>query len=126
VDEMSENSIPALNIDGIEAELGCSLYDYDMEMYADVLKSFVNNIMPPLDNLRNINIENINDYTIVLHSIKCSFAIIGAEKMRERALELEMKLKSGDLPGVLNLKDGFIKDAKTLVHDLNAWLFNLN
>jgi HPt (histidine-containing phosphotransfer) domain-containing protein len=126
MDKDNENNISVhdINIAEIDAELGCSLYDYEMDIYISVLRSFVNNVQLPINKLKNFSEEELKEYTIAAHSLKSSFAIIGAERMRIRALELETKSKEGDIEGILKLNGGFIKDTEVLANDISAWLKN--
>jgi hypothetical protein len=62
------------------------------------------------------------NYTIKIHGLKGTCAIIGAETVRATALNLEKMAKAGDLDGVLAKNDKLIKGTETLVANIQAWL----
>ena len=110
------------NIPGIDAKKGLDLYDGDEEIYILVLRSFAKNVPTSLDKLRNISAETLPNYLIGIHGFKGTSANIGAEDAREKAKVLEAMAKSGDLAGVQARNDAFLKEADTLIADINAWL----
>jgi len=66
--------------------------------------------------------KSLPDYAIDAHTVKGSSASIGAKMLRASALKMELLAKSGDLSGVLNENEAFIKEAETLVADILNWL----
>ncbi|MDR2532476.1 MAG: PAS domain-containing protein [Oscillospiraceae bacterium] len=110
------------DIPGVNMKLGLSLYEDDREMYVEILRSFAENVPAELEKLHDVSEETLSEYGIDVHTIKGASASIGAKEIQMRAKDLEAMAKSGDIAGVQTLNDEFIKDAKTLVADINKWL----
>jgi PAS domain S-box-containing protein len=113
---------PTVDITGINAKLGLSLYDGDMEMYIDILRSYVENTPAEIDKLRGVSEDTLSLYAIDIHTMKGVNSTIGAKEMTKRAKKLESMAKEGDLASILELNEDFIRDAETLVADIAAWL----
>ena len=105
-------------IPGINTKLGLSLYDDDMALYLDILRTFAESIPDELDKLRNPSKETLRAYAIDIHTIKGASSGIGAKVISERAKEMEKMAKNGDLAGLVVLNDEFIKDTERLVGDI--------
>ena len=119
-----ENDVPVseIKIPGVDAELGSDLYGGEMDIYIGALRSFATYMPAAINRLIHVSEETLHEYAITVHGLKGSCAGIGAEDIKERAYDLEMKAKAGDLSGVLALNEELIKDAKKLVTDIQAWL----
>jgi PAS domain S-box-containing protein len=109
-------------IPGINMKLGLSLYEDDMEMFVDILKSYAENIPLEIEKLHDVNDENLSDYAINIHTVKGAFAGIGAKELSLRAKEMELMAKAGDSAGVQALNEQFIADAKKLIGFVKIWL----
>ncbi|MCL2663701.1 MAG: response regulator [Oscillospiraceae bacterium] len=120
----SEQDTSAIEVDipGVNATLGLSLYEDDMDMYMDILKSFVYNIPTEIERLRNVSKESLTGYAINIHTMKSASASIGAKSLSKKAKNLERMAKEGDLEGIMTDNEAFIKDAVTLVDDVRTWL----
>ena len=112
----------AVEIPGVNANLGLSLYDGDMEMFVDILSSFAESIPSELDKLRNVSESGLSAYAVDAHTIKGSASSIGAKDLTEKAKKLEFAAKDGDLSVVLAENEGFIKDTETLIADILTFL----
>jgi len=110
------------DIPGVNAKLGLSLYEGDMELYVDILTSYAENTPAEIDKLRDVSKETLPTYAIDIHTMKGVSSSIGAKDLTERAKRMEKMAKSGDLAGILDLNEQFIKDADTLVANIQAWL----
>jgi PAS domain S-box-containing protein len=119
-DKNDENA--AMHIPGVDTEKGISLYAGEMDIYLPLLRSYASNTPGILDKLRNVSPETLPDYVIAVHGLKGISASIGAQAIRDAALNLETISRAGDLGGVLALNDKLIKDTETLVANLKAWL----
>jgi PAS domain S-box-containing protein len=112
----------AEEIPGINMKLGLSLYEDDMEMFIDIVKSYAENIPLEIEKLHGVNEENLGDYAINIHTVKGAFAGIGAKELNLRAKEMEAMAKAGDLAGVQAVNEQFIKDAEKLIGYIKIWL----
>ena len=112
----------AINIPGIDVDKGLHLFDGDEEIYLAVLKSYATNTPATLDKLRKLSAETLGEYAIKIHGLKGTSANIGAEDLRAKAKELEMLAKAGNLDALLAQNADIIKQAETLIEDINNWL----
>jgi HPt (histidine-containing phosphotransfer) domain-containing protein len=124
-DDFSDLDPEDIKISGVDAESGSSLYGGEMDIYVSALKSFATNIPAAIDRLRSVSQETLAEYATNVHGLKGSCSSIGAEPVREKAYDLEMKSKAGDLSGVLAKNEELVKDAEQLVKDIKAWLDTL-
>ena len=111
-----------INIPGVDAKMGLSLYGNEMDIYLEVLRSYLSYTPEVLETIRNVSEETLPEYIITVHGIKGTSANIGAEKTREAALNLEKMAKAGDLRGVLEINDSFIKDTENMLLGIKTWL----
>jgi signal transduction histidine kinase/DNA-binding response OmpR family regulator len=118
----ADSSIGEVNIPGINATLGLSLYEDDMDIYVSIIKSFAENTPTEIDRLRNVSEESLAGYAIDIHTIKGVSGSIGAKSLSLKAKKLERMAKEGDLEGVLANNEEFIKEADALLEDVRKWL----
>jgi HPt (histidine-containing phosphotransfer) domain-containing protein len=110
-----------IQIPGIDAKRGLSLYEGDTGIFLDVLRSFAGNIPAELKRMRNLSEENLADYAIDIHTLKGAGSSIGAKDLAHRAGEMERMANDGDFTGVSKLNGQLVKDAETLVADILEW-----
>jgi HPt (histidine-containing phosphotransfer) domain-containing protein len=120
--ELPDIDISDIVIPGVDAELGNSLCGGELDIFVSALKSFVNNVPDALEKLRSVSAETLPKYATAVHGLKGTCACIGAEELRKKALDLEMKSKAGDLNGVLALNETLVKETEKLVKDIQIWL----
>jgi HPt (histidine-containing phosphotransfer) domain-containing protein len=96
-----------------------------MEMYLDILRSFVEFTPAELDKLCQVSEQSLPVYAIDVHTVKGSCATIGAKDLADFAKRLELMAKAGDLSGVLAENKQFIKEAEKLVEDIQLTLSKL-
>jgi len=111
-----------IEIPGLDIQKGLELYDDDEELYAIVLRSYVNNTPSVLDRLRNVTAENLEEYSVNVHGIKGTSITIAADEIQQDALNLELMAKEGNLSGVLEVNNSFIEKVETLVSEIKIWL----
>jgi HPt (histidine-containing phosphotransfer) domain-containing protein len=121
-DNILEINVSDINIPGLDANMGSSLYGGEMDIYVSILRSFISNIPGTIEKLRNVSEETLPQYATAVHGLKGSCASIGAELTREKAFDMEKKAKAGDLAGVLALNENLLNEAEQLVNDIQAWL----
>jgi HPt (histidine-containing phosphotransfer) domain-containing protein len=124
-DDEIEIDVSDIVIPGVDAEAGSFLYGGEMDIYLSVLRSFAGSIPVAIEKLRTVSAETLPQYATVVHGLKGSCASIGAEGVREKAYNLEMKSKEGDLDFVLARNGALVKEAEQLVKDIQAWLEKL-
>ena len=118
----NEFELGAINIPGIDAQLGSDMYDGELDIFVAALRSFATHIPAALNSLSHVSAETLHEYATTVHGLKGSCASIGAEDLRARAADLEAKAKAGGLAGILALNEGLLEDVKTLIRHIHAWL----
>jgi PAS domain S-box-containing protein len=121
-DDSSASGDIEIKIPGVDTEKGLALYAGDTKVYLHILRSYVTNAPKVLEKLRNVTAETLPAYVISVHGLKGASAGIGAEKIREAAMELEAISRTGDLQGVLKLNGGLIANAEIVVAHIKEWL----
>jgi CheY-like chemotaxis protein/anti-sigma regulatory factor (Ser/Thr protein kinase) len=111
-----------IEIPGVDTKKGLSLYAGEKDVYLPLLRSYVTNTPGVLDKLRVVSAETLPAYVITVHGLKGTSAGIGAEAIREAALDLETKSRAGDLQGVLAQNGKLIADTETIVANVKTWL----
>jgi len=119
-DIQTENTV--IEIPGVNTKKGLSLYAGEKKIYLPLLRSYAANTPGILDKLRTVSAETLPDYVITVHGLKGTSAGIGAEAIREAALNLETMSRAGDLQGVLAKNDKLIADTEIIVANVKAWL----
>jgi CheY-like chemotaxis protein len=109
---------------GINMKLGLSLYEDDMDMLLEIMRSYAKNVPTELARMKSLSEDGLGEYAIDIHTLKGASSSIGAKELTVRAKKLERMAKSGDYAGVAELNDEFIADAERLIADLTQWLAN--
>jgi HPt (histidine-containing phosphotransfer) domain-containing protein len=122
LDDSSATEDLEIKIPGVDTEKGLSLYAGDTKVYLPMLRSYINNTPGVLEKLRNVTADTLPAYVISVHGLKGTSAGIGAEAIREAALELEAISRSGDLAGVLKLNGDLIANTEIVVAHIKEWL----
>ena len=113
---------PGAEISGIDVQKGLSFFDADMDFYTSALRTYAEDTPALIERVRGISDDSLPDYTIAVHSLKSSSAIIGAETVRELAANLEAMAKKGDLQGILAINDSLVIETERLLDAINEWL----
>ncbi|MCL2498955.1 MAG: response regulator [Defluviitaleaceae bacterium] len=112
----------SIEIPNINAKLGLGIYDNDVEMYLDILRSFTEDIPAELEKLHDVTEQTLPLYAINVHTVKGSAAGIGARASAEAAMRLEQMAKEGDINGVLVENAPFIQSVYSLISDIKRYL----
>jgi len=91
----------------------------DDEVYLGVLRSFAVNTRPLLEKVKGVNKENLADYSIIVHGIKGSSRVIGANAVGALAEALEKAANAGDFGFVSEKNDEFLEATLKLVSELD-------
>jgi PAS domain S-box-containing protein len=111
-----------IEIPGVDTEKGLLLYGGDKKIYLSLLRSYVFNTPVNLSKIKSVSKDTLNSYVIAVHGLKGTSAGIGAESIREAALNLENLARSGDINKVLELNNQLISDTETVVESVKTWL----
>jgi CheY-like chemotaxis protein len=112
----------SIEIPNINAKLGLGIYDNDVEMYLDILRSFTEDIPAELEKLRDVTKQTLPLYAINVHTVKGSAAGIGARASADAAMRLEQMAKEGDINGVLAENAPFVQSVYSLISDIKRYL----
>ena len=115
-----------IEIPGVDSAKGLDLYEDDVDLYVTVLRSYAVHVPQSLDKLRHVSPESLRDYASTVHGIKGTSNTIGAEDMRQAALNQELLAKAGDLQGVLAHNEDFLRQGDKLIADIVLWLKQLD
>jgi signal transduction histidine kinase/CheY-like chemotaxis protein len=107
---------------GINKSLALSLYEDDMALLKEIMRSFATNIPTELGRMKNLNTENLANYAIDIHTLKGACSGIGAKSLSLRAKKMERFAKEGDFANVAELNEAYIIDTEQLIADIKAWL----
>jgi len=113
---------PVISIPGVDTEKGLSLYGDDLDIYLPTMRSYVTNTLEVLQKLKNVSKESLPEYVINVHGVKGSSATVGAEIVRESAAKLEELARAGDMQGILERNERFIKGTENIVANIKTWL----
>jgi PAS domain S-box-containing protein len=122
---VSENEGDAelvIEIQGVNTKKGLSFYGGDTDIYLPLLRSYASNTPGVLKKLKSVTKETLLEYVIAVHGLKGTSAGIGAETIREAALNLETISRAGDFEGVLTYNDKLINDTEFIVANVKAWI----
>ena len=111
-------------IAGLDAERGLALYADETDIYINALRSYAANTPEALEKMREVTVESLEGYAIVVHGVKGVSANVGAVETVRAAGRLELLARSSDLDGVLALNDAFIRDTLNIVANITSWLEN--
>jgi len=109
-------------IPGIDLKKGVERFGGDVESFIQVLRSYVQNTPLLLDQIRNVTMENLDDYIIAVHGIKGSSRSICANLAGTKAEVLEKKARDGDFESVVSRNAAFIETVEKLIDDMDKWL----
>jgi len=111
-----------IEIPGLDTAKALDLYDDDMEMYIFVMRSYITNMPPAIEILKNLSQDTLEEYMIKAHGIKGTSANIGAEDIRQTALKMENLARAGDLAALQAENLAFINQIEELVNNIQKWL----
>jgi CheY-like chemotaxis protein len=112
--------------EGINMTLALSLYEDDMEMLTDIMRSYAQNVPTELARMRGLTEDGLAEYAIDIHTMKGASSGIGAKELTVRAKKMERMAKAGDYESVAALNPQFCDDAEALVASIREWLDSLN
>jgi PAS domain S-box-containing protein len=110
------------SLDGINLQKGFEFFNYDKQSYISVLRSYVTNTPPMLDSIKTVKKDDLEKYTITVHSLKGSSLGICAENVGAMAEALEHAAKKGDFDYIEKNNSSFVSEAGKLITHLEGML----
>jgi len=117
-------------IPGVNTECGLRLCSGKKKLYVQSLRLFAASIPAVLAGIHaffqipDITEKDLKNFSTGVHSIKSMCDYIGAEDARKTARQLEDMADSGDLKGVLDQSDDFLKQIEKIAGSVQIWLDN--
>ena len=111
-----------IEIPGVDVQKGLHLFEDDEEIYLKVLQSYASSTPETVEVLRNLSAETLPKYAIKIHGLKGTSANIGAMDMNQKAKEMEVFAKAGDLDTLIAKNGAFVKEVEELLQNINDWL----
>jgi signal transduction histidine kinase len=106
-------------IEGMDMRKGLERFAGDRDTFLQILISFIANTRFLINTMREVTKENLAAYAINVHGVKSSCRGICAEDLGNRAEDLEMHSKAGDLAYVQEKNPSFIEDMLKLIARIN-------
>ena len=95
----------------------------DVETYNDTLKDFVEEYKEKIERIKNYkSSNNLNDYSIDVHSLKSDSKYLGFKKLAQISLDHELKSKDGDIDYINNNFDELINESERIYNIVNKYL----
>jgi len=114
------------SIPGLDIEKGLVRFLGDKGAYVDVLRSYAINNRLLLEAFREINRDNLTDYSTVVHGLKGSSNSICADKIASLADELEKATYAGDFDFIESRNSVLAEKADRLISDINKLLDDID
>ncbi len=118
---VSDEKSPLNSIEGLDAAIGIKNSGSE-EAFMTVLKIFYDSMAPKEKELNGyLETEDWQNYTIKIHALKSSAKLIGAMPLSEKAYELEMAGKEGNVEFIKDNHEAFFEDFKKLKEPLSLY-----
>lgn len=104
---------------GLDVEQGLSNCG-SLEGYLEVLKIYLSSVESKVGEIEKyLRVEDYDNYTIQVHSLKSTSKVIGAIDISERAYELEQAGDEGNVELIRGKTEGFLDDIRQLGRTLS-------
>ncbi len=95
----------------------------DIDIYNDVMREFKKGLDERLEKLRNYkDTNNMNDYAIIIHSIKSDSKYLGFTKLADLSYNHEMKAKENDINYINENYDSLMEEFKNVKDIMTEYL----
>ena len=122
-EENAESPFVILEECGIDTTKGLTNCGGDAEFYRSILFEYCNSAEEKKEDLRKfLDAGNLENYGILIHSLKSTSAMIGANAPYQIALELEAAAQRNDQEFVLSHHEAFLKEYQTVLDALEKVL----
>jgi len=111
-----------VNIPGLDMEKGIEHFGFSEDAFLQVLQSYVKNTRPLLDAIKEVNIDNLDVYAVIVHGIKGSSRGIFAEIAGNEAEAMENAAARRDFDFVSANNQKFLDIILQLVTDIEGAL----
>lgn len=109
------NNVNLLINAGINVNASLQLFG-DIETYNEILKGFLDKVNDMVSNLKKYKeIADMNNYSILVHSLKSDSKYFGFDKLAEMALQHEMESKSNNIYYVYDNFDSLMEELNRIL-----------
>jgi CheY-like chemotaxis protein len=113
----------SIHIDGLNLKKGLERFSGDEETYLGIVKSYVLNTPPLLEQAHGYHEQNdLPNYAIIVHGLKSSSRSIGADTAGALAEALEHAAKAENFSFVAEKNGEFVRTVQTLIGHLSGLL----
>lgn len=120
-DNPNKNNIEFLINNGIDANKGIELLG-DIVMYNDMLSEFNEEINDRIEKLKEYKDSDINNYAIVVHSLKSDSQYLGFKDLAEEALNHELEAKKNNQDYINNNFDKLMDLLNNVLNIIRQYL----
>ena len=115
--------LPPVYIDGLDTALGLKYAGHSMENYNSILKSYVRSTGAALEKMAKYELsEDVENYSILAHSMKSTSKSIGALELSETAKLHEEKSLAGDAGYVHRMFGALFSQASSVIANIKVYL----
>ena len=114
-----------LGINGLNMDKGIERFGGNEDVYFEVLRSYATNTPQLLHSIQSVNINNLDDYAIVIRGIKGSSRGLCADEFADIAERLEKAANNGDYKFIEIHNDSFLRSAWVLLKGVDDVLANV-
>ncbi|MDR2106365.1 MAG: hypothetical protein LBP24_03050 [Coriobacteriales bacterium] len=107
-------------IEGVDYDDGLSRFGNQAAIYLRIIKSFIKNTPPTLDDLLTVTEDTLPDYAVRIHGLKGSCYGISAMTIGDEAKALELASKASDWATVQRDNPTVIAHVNELIDQLQA------
>jgi hypothetical protein len=115
-----ENIFSENPIEGVDYNDGLSRFGNQAAIYLRIIKSFIKNTPPTLDELATVTEDSLADYAVRIHGLKGSCYGISAMTVGDEAKALELASKASDWATVQRDNPTVIEHVNELIAQLQA------
>ena len=120
-DVQEESSLVTAAVKGLDVSKGIKLHGGDKKTYYTVLRSYAADARVILERIEKVTDKDIEDYKLMVHSLKGASQSLFAEHVGNLAGDLEIAAAENDLEFIKNNNAVFLETAWELINDINAF-----
>ena len=118
-----EKNVSDVEIEGVDIKRGLALTGGSQKLYRKTLEAFSADGNGKLAEIRDcLGNGDISLYTIHIHGLKGAASAIGATKLSDKCLALELAGKRNDIDFIKSHNDGFLRDLEKTLRSIEKYL----
>ena len=117
---------PGRGIAGLDVESGVARFGGDEASYFSILRSFAKNTPQLLESVREVGLDSLADYAVIVHGVKGASRGICANVFADIAEILEKEAKAGNYEYVSAQNNAFLDAAWKLIAEIDEMLIQID